>query len=472
MGKIDTESHLLLERLNKLEAENNALKLQLQLNTAGSMNSCSNKLSAFKVIADHIPGYVAYVNASDLNYQFVNAAFCEAFAHTRDEIIGKSIESIIGTENFQVALPFLNEVRSGKTVSFENIYDTYKGKRWIKVNYSPIFDANGKVETIIVLTYDINEKKKAEIKLKENEEKYRILIDDSSDPIFSFTPDGRYTYVNKVFADSVQKDQDYVIGNTIWDVFEKEEADTRFSVLSRAFDTGKVQVLEVRVPNPSGDLYFITTVTPIKNENGEIASAICIAKNITSRKRAELELQRSEKYLRIANATKDKFFSIIAHDLKNPFHSILGLSEVLEQQLNQNGDIDAAQYASVIHSSSQNAFKLLENLLEWSRVQTGNMDFSPEPFNLNALIEEVIALYKNAAQSKNITLNKQTDGSDELAADKNMCFTILRNLLSNAIKFTPSGGVVNIIAQELDDKHQISIADTGIGMEEEIRSNR
>jgi diguanylate cyclase (GGDEF)-like protein/PAS domain S-box-containing protein len=127
--------------------------------------------------------------------------------------------------------------------------------------------------------------------LRESEEKYRILLDESSDPIFTFYPDGQYRYVNKAFANGVGRKMEDIIGKKIWDVFSKEEADQRFAAVKWVFEHGETKVIEVRVPRPDGDHYYITTVKPILNDLDEVISVICISKEFTERKRMEQELQ-------------------------------------------------------------------------------------------------------------------------------------------------------------------------------------
>jgi len=162
------------------------------------------------------------------------------------------------------------------------------------------------IEEISSLKEKIKELEKSEARhirvqeeLRESEEQHRILLSESPDPTFSFTPAGQYKYVNRAFARGVGKPVEDIIGKTIWDVFPKEEADKRFTPLSQVFRTGVEKVIEVRVPRTDGDRYYVTTITPIRGPKGEILSAICSSKDITERKRMEAELRDSEELHRI-----------------------------------------------------------------------------------------------------------------------------------------------------------------------------
>jgi PAS domain S-box-containing protein len=137
------------------------------------------------------------------------------------------------------------------------------------------------------ISANVLESKLAEKKQQESEVQHRILIEESSDPIFSLTLEGQYRYVNRAFADGVGKTIEDITGKSIWDVFPSEEADKRFSALSQVFYSGEEKVIEVRVPRANDDRYYITTITPIKDKTGKVSFVICSSKDITERKLAE-----------------------------------------------------------------------------------------------------------------------------------------------------------------------------------------
>jgi signal transduction histidine kinase len=164
------------------------------------------------------------------------------------------------------------------------------------------------------------------------------------------------------------------------------------------------------------------------------------------------------------NASKDKFFSIIAHDLKNPFNSIIGLSEILKEEI-RSGELERIEeYAGMINISAVQTLRLLENLLEWANSQTGILLFNPVSIKLCELLEEEFSILNDMAIGKNIELKSFITDNLTIIADKNMIKTILRNLISNAIKFTHKNGKVEIKAIKNNRQMEISVSDNGIGM--------
>lgn len=177
----------------------------------------------------------------------------------------------------------------------------------------------------------------------------------------------------------------------------------------------------------------------------------------------ETKINKYNIELRELNASKDKFFSIIAHDLKSPLTAVMGYSEILSQESDEISREEIVNYSSAINRVSKELAELLENLLHWSRIQTGRMDFDPDKFNLHNLVDNILKLLSPAANLKNVQLINIIDKDITIYADENMINTVIRNLISNSIKFTETGQVT--ITNELTNDHiKIIVQDSGIGM--------
>lgn len=192
---------------------------------------------------------------------------------------------------------------------------------------------------------------------------------------------------------------------------------------------------------------------------------------ISIRKETEEKVKEQNKELQRINTEKDKFFSIIAHDLKSPFSAILGLSRMLVERIKEKKLEKIEMHAEIIQQSSNKALELLKNLMEWSRSQTGRMVFSPTKFDLTSLIDEMDSLYGTIAGEKNITLHKTFPDELQIEADKPMVSTILRNLISNAIKFTHAEGEIRIVADANHHSVKVCVADNGVGIPEKVQES-
>jgi signal transduction histidine kinase/streptogramin lyase len=179
-------------------------------------------------------------------------------------------------------------------------------------------------------------------------------------------------------------------------------------------------------------------------------------------------LEDQKQHIEELNASKDKFFSIIAHDLKNPFQTIIGFSEMQKEEIKSGDSAGIGQYADLINASAVQTFRLLENLLEWARAQRGEILFNPVPINLNEVISEEFDMLSDMAKMKNIDLNCSIPDNLTIIADNDMIRTVARNLISNAIKFTHKNGKVDVVVKVENHLTNISVSDTGIGMSNEI----
>ncbi|MCB8964333.1 MAG: tetratricopeptide repeat-containing sensor histidine kinase [Bacteroidales bacterium] len=182
---------------------------------------------------------------------------------------------------------------------------------------------------------------------------------------------------------------------------------------------------------------------------------------------ANIKLLESEKSLKELNATKDKLFSIIAHDLRNPFNALMGFSDLLERNYSLLSEEERLEYIGVISDSTQNLYKLLDNLLQWTRAQTGAITYTPENFKLRNLVVQETEILIPSSEKKKINLSISIDENTTVLADKNSIATVIRNLVSNAIKFTPSNGKIEIGAHRTDKSILVSVTDTGVGINSE-----
>jgi signal transduction histidine kinase len=189
-------------------------------------------------------------------------------------------------------------------------------------------------------------------------------------------------------------------------------------------------------------------------------------KELLARVKTHLQLRYTQQNLLEANATKDKFFSIIAHDLKNPFNALLGLTNLVLDRYDYFDEEKKKELIGMVHHSSKNMYQLLENLLDWSRMQTGKMKWDPDEIDLYTNAFETVLLLKVNAEKKNISLCSDIEKNTKVYADANMVTMVMRNLISNAIKFTPERGSVRITARTDGDYEEITVSDTGVGMEE------
>nr|WP_319573127.1 ATP-binding protein [uncultured Draconibacterium sp.] len=189
-----------------------------------------------------------------------------------------------------------------------------------------------------------------------------------------------------------------------------------------------------------------------------------LARSINRRKLAEEKIHENLMKLQDLNATKDRFFSIIAHDLRSPFNTMLGFGEMLKEEVDNEKTEHLKEYTYYLYSGIQKTYNLLNGLLDWANLQRHKVAFEPKTIDVERCVDEIFQVLELSALNKKLTLAKFVPEKMELIADRNMFSTIVRNLLSNAIKFTPEGGTVTFIAKFSDGKSIFTVADTGIGI--------
>lgn len=234
----------------------------------------------------------------------------------------------------------------------------------------------------------------------------------------------------------------------------------------------KSHVDNMEVLRPDGTRILLEVFgSPVLNNEGEVWASLVSFLDITEKRKAEESLINLNNELEESKRTKDRLYSIIAHDLKAPFNSILGFSELLTEHISDYDTDKCREFGEHISSSARQSLSLLENLFAWAQSQSGKISFVPQQIALQPLIRESMSVLASSAKMKNINLKILQDTDIGIYADWNMLMTIIRNLISNAIKFTNDGGRVEISAISKENQTEIIVTDNGTGINEEIRNS-
>jgi two-component system sensor histidine kinase/response regulator len=315
---------------------------------------------------------------------------------------------------------------------------------------------------------DKTEHKLAVEELRKSQQLLEGIINTISVRVFWKDKDLVYLGCNLIFAqDAGFSDQKDLIGKNDFQMGWRDQAELYRSGDRQVIESGcPILLNEEPQTTPEGNtITLLTNKLLLKNSKGEIYGILGTSMNVTELTAAVQQIKLKNEELQKLNAEKDKFFSIIAHDLKTPFNSIMGLSEILVENMKEKDYNEIEKYAEMIMFSSQKAVSLLMNLMEWSQTQTGRMNFNPVSLEIFSIINEAILLHAETAKQKSINISATQESLIRIFADKAMISTILRNLIYNAIKFTNPGGNI-IISAEVNQKEVIIyVKDSGIGLE-------
>jgi len=409
------------------------------------------------------------VIGKDFNYKYVNNAYTNAHGLLANNIIGTHISELLGKQIFEVKIkPLLIKCIAGEEIKYESWF-TFKnlGQRFMVVEYLPLFAENGNVESVVVVSKDITERKKTEEIIKASEEKYQLLTETMKDVVVKISITGELLYVSPAIEHFGGHKPEEVIGNNMVDFFAEEKDYQRaVELITEVIETHKSGNFEFmyksknKIPFPVEHTYV-----PLLRNNKVYAIQL-VMRDITERKEAEEALKES-------NKTKDKFFSIIAHDLKSPFNSLLGYSEILNNDYHNYSSKEKKSFIGIIHEGLQNTLKLLDDLLLWAWTQKGTIAYHPKKINLYSIVKETSELLSQSIEKKSIQLINRITDNIYVEADKDMLATIIRNLLSNALKFTNKHGKITISADIQEEKHNkfvtIKVNDTGVGIAKELQ---
>tara|TARA_R110001583_G_scaffold74459_1_gene206299 strand:- start:3436 stop:5295 length:1860 start_codon:yes stop_codon:yes gene_type:complete len=381
---------------------------------------------------------------------------CEMLSYTMDEFSNLTIFDIDDPTNSLTFDERVVQLEREKGAIFETDLISKSGKLIpVECSSSPIRYHN---KTVYFLACrDIEKRKIAQKELLESEIRFRSLVENATDLVMRFDRDHRHVFVNSAFLQVLGIPPEEFIGKTHHEMgFPDDLCELWEDEMDKVFESGIADVIDFSIEAKGREINFEWQLIPEFDTEDEIPFLLAVARDVSKR-------TMSEKALEEALKTKDKFFSIIAHDLRNPFGSLRTLSEYLQNNEDLTKE-EIKEFAEIIHTSACQGYDLLENLLEWSRSQRGNINWQPQEFDLVGTIESNIRLIQANIHKKQININFKAEKTHYVFADKYMIDTIIRNLLANAVKFTYMNGNIDITIREQAELYCVSIKDDGKGI--------
>lgn len=408
----------------------------------------------------------------------VNDSFVKMFGYkSASEIIGQDPLNFVDDNSIVKVARLIENLEEGKDtltrLTFTGITKDYK-KVELENSVSSYEVENEKF--IVWVLRDITEEIKSKEELKISEERYRSITENINECIW--TAERINGKLKEVFYSAAIKKitgyspESFLKDSKLWkkiihpdDVKETIKKLNKFyKDASRTFET-----LEYRIIDSLGNIIWIENkITVNRDSNGRIIKIFGIVNDITLSKKAEEELKKSAQELKELNETKDRFISIISHDLRTPFSSILGFTDFL---LNEKDITEEkrTQYIEFIQESAKSMLNLVNSLLDWTRLQTGRIKFEPQKINAKNLIDKSIQMLSGAALQKNINIKSEVSNDIFIHADENLLMQVFNNLISNAIKFTNKEGEI-VVKAKLDvikRNVQFTVQDNGVGIKKE-----
>jgi len=307
---------------------------------------------------------------------------------------------------------------------------------------------------------------------KEESEKYAdTILNNMGDAVFVKDVGSRILLANDALCNLMNIPRAKIIGKTLAENIPPDEMEGFLKIDKQVLSDGIENITEEQLTVGEDRKIIISTRKSRYIDAEGNKFLVVVIRDLTESKKVEEDLRKSELQLKELNATKDKLFSIIAHDLRSPFNNILVLCDIMKVQSSTPEDSQFEMNLGLVHSTAKNTLVLLENLLDWSKSQSGQIEFNTEKTSLSSVINEILDLSRSLAQTKGISIQVTETDEVEVFSDKKILKTVFRNLISNAIKYSKPGGEIVISTKEDKDQVRIIISDSGVGMDGETLDN-
>ncbi|MCX7880857.1 MAG: PAS domain S-box protein, partial [Ignavibacteria bacterium] len=427
---------------------------------------------AFKDLKDLLDKFDFWVVIFDHEGKIVlcNNKFEKFTAKPCEDILNKTLLEIFPDEEFYRIHLETNKKLFDKVEQRVHLHQKVRGKEG-KEHYLETTKILVKIknkEYIFCICIDTNELDFIRQLFEESSTLYRTLIENAFDAIY-LMKGRRYVYVNPRFCELTgYSEAELTSENFDFEVLIPEESRKYLEWRYKMRLEGKEipSQYELQLLHKSGNKVYVEVSTVSVGKPGEVV-VMGIMRDITDRKKFELELKKSEQRLKELNAAKDKFFNILAHDLRAPLSGLISITKTLLEDYENLTQDDIKGLLTNLLNHTQQTYNLLENLLQWAKTQTGTIHFNPEVTDLYEIALAAKFVNETNAKQKNIQIKNNIPPNSLSYIDQNMISTALRNLISNAVKFTYPGGEIIIDLIDKDNCYELTVSDTGVGMSEE-----
>ncbi|MFZ1282199.1 MAG: PAS domain-containing sensor histidine kinase [Ignavibacteriaceae bacterium] len=308
---------------------------------------------------------------------------------------------------------------------------------------------------------DVTEKKIVDELISDVIGRDYAIIKALPDVLFILSDDGKFTDVKTGNNSEFPISPSFIIGKNVWDIFPHLIAEQLHQSVKEAYLTGQLRTYDFKMQQHNTEKHYEARI--VKSHKNEV---LMLLRDVTNQKQNETQILKIAEDLKQINDTKDKFVSIIAHDVRTPIVALIGYAEILSNDIEELQKAEIKEFASSIVDISKQTIGLLTNLLEWSRLQTGRIEFHPTTVNAFNIAENTLALLTSNAEQKNISIVNKLGKETTVFADENMMQSIFNNLVTNAIKFTNKNGQIVVTSSRLQDMVRFSVKDNGVGMDE------
>ncbi|MFX0100263.1 MAG: PAS domain S-box protein [Candidatus Hodarchaeota archaeon] len=422
----------------------------------------------YRMLVETSRDIIALINI-DGRPQFINQAGIDIFGYTREEIMAMKDWGPIHEEDIPKLEKALAPLVMGKNV--KNVEYRYKTKDgaylYLQTSYSPILNKNGALVSFLSVSRDITEQKEIEKKLIKSEEKYRLISENANDMISIISADGKYTYVNEnAFKKILGYDREDLMGKTPFDIVHPDDLQVALKGLKTIFNKKKSSAQCRFRKKDSGEyVWFEGTGSLFTDESGE-QKILAISRDITERKRIEELLEKENLRLKELDELRKEFVSNATHELKTPLVSIYGASKFLLDNFKDQMKEEVLNLIEFISRGSTRLKRLIENLLDFSRLEIGKFHLDMRNLDLVKIVESAIDETLYLVNQREQVLVKNLPDALEINVDEVRVEQVLSNLLSNAIKNTPYNGRIKVSLEEKQDEVIISVEDNGVGLTE------